>query len=437
VAVSLRLPPPSTFLNPGQAFSFTLDDTYTSLVIAVEGTTAYSTGSGGAQSGYTVEVVDNADGTHTLSVSKTAGWLLDVTDIDVVENESGNSETTSWTYDTKTETEHPEGTNPYNATAFDFDFDAIHENVDAEIVNVEAATAESGDYVLIEDASSNHFKKKVDVAHLVKGQPTEVQVDGVTQSTQLTKLNLASPLETTEPVSDEFDTTLGPKLHSLTSHGGSGTCDILVQLNGLPVSDEAGNITLVTGGAPHNGMWSMGYVPGTQAATQRLSGPSWRSNSGDVFEKYSGDAFSVYGMVWLTQRTTFDYYIFTCGRQGGFTPRLWCLYADISENTFLYLDHNATLTTGVPLPTERWCHMGFTRDASDTVRLYLNGALHWTSEAHTAPASIWLPVLFGIGSQGTSGSRYLRYGHVQSVKMVNAELTEAQMTEEARRMFGK
>jgi len=116
MAIDTINPLDSSVLRPGDAFSFMVDDTYTSLTIEAirdAGTEfAYDTALGGAQSGYTVQVVA-AGGRHTFTVSRTSGWDNDPQQIRVIENETGSSATTTFSYyltDTKL---YPDSMNPY------------------------------------------------------------------------------------------------------------------------------------------------------------------------------------------------------------------------------------------------------------------------------------------------------------------------------------
>ncbi len=116
MAIDTINPLADSVLRPGDSFSFKVDDTYTSLTIEVirdAGTEfAYDTTLGGSQSGYTVSIVDSGS-EHTFTVSRTAGWDSDPQQIRVIENETGTSATTTFSYfltDTKL---YPEGMNPY------------------------------------------------------------------------------------------------------------------------------------------------------------------------------------------------------------------------------------------------------------------------------------------------------------------------------------
>ena len=118
MAITAITPASSTSISSGDSFAFTIDDTYTSLVIKVQTAStlvvAYSTALGGAQAGYTVAVVDNGDGTHTVTTTSDAGWDVSPQLIYVVEDETGTEATTGLSYVITGETQFPQGSYPYN-----------------------------------------------------------------------------------------------------------------------------------------------------------------------------------------------------------------------------------------------------------------------------------------------------------------------------------
>ena len=120
MAITAITPALNSEIVPGASFAFTIDDTYTSLVIKVQTATAlvnaYSTALGGGQSGYSVAVVDNGDGTHTVTTSADSGWDVSPQLIYVVEDETGSSATTNLSYEIVGEAPFPQGKRPYNAT---------------------------------------------------------------------------------------------------------------------------------------------------------------------------------------------------------------------------------------------------------------------------------------------------------------------------------
>jgi hypothetical protein len=119
MAITAITPASGTPIEAGDSAAFTIDDTYTSLVIKVQTSTAlvvaYSTALGGAQSGYVVSVQDNGDGTHTVTYSADAGWDVHPQLIYVVEDETGTEATTGLSYDIIGESPYPQGSYPYNA----------------------------------------------------------------------------------------------------------------------------------------------------------------------------------------------------------------------------------------------------------------------------------------------------------------------------------
>lgn len=118
MAITSVTPASSSLIQTGDSFSFTVDDTYTSMVIQSQSDTAlesvYNSATTGAQAGYTVVVVDNGDGTHTFTVSRDAGWDVSPQLIYVTEDETGSSAQTSISYTMVVSNTFPQGQAPYN-----------------------------------------------------------------------------------------------------------------------------------------------------------------------------------------------------------------------------------------------------------------------------------------------------------------------------------
>ena len=121
MAITAITPASGLTIDTGDSASFTIDDTYTSLVIKAQTATAlvvvYSTALGGGQSGYTVSVQDNGDGTHTVTYSADAGYDTSPQLIYVVEDETGSEATTNLSYTVEGESAYPQGSYPYNSQA--------------------------------------------------------------------------------------------------------------------------------------------------------------------------------------------------------------------------------------------------------------------------------------------------------------------------------
>lgn len=118
MAITSVTPASSSTIQTGDSFSFTVDDTYTSMVIQSQSDTAlesvYNSATTGAQAGYTVTVVDNGDSTHTFTVSRDAGWEVSPQLVYVTEDETGSSATTNLSYLLQVEQTFPQGQSPYN-----------------------------------------------------------------------------------------------------------------------------------------------------------------------------------------------------------------------------------------------------------------------------------------------------------------------------------
>lgn len=117
MAITAVTPTSASQIQPGDSFSFTIDDTYTYIIVKVQTSTAlvkiYDSGLGGAQSGFTVSVVDNGS-THTFTCSRDAGWDLSPVLIYVDEDETGTPAVTNISYLLAGEVPYPQGESPYN-----------------------------------------------------------------------------------------------------------------------------------------------------------------------------------------------------------------------------------------------------------------------------------------------------------------------------------
>lgn len=118
MAIDTITPVTSSLISHGDAVSFKVDDTYTSMVINVvtasSTESAYNSGSGGAQAGYTFSVI-NSGGRDTFTFSRDAGWDVSPQVIKVTEDETGTPATTTLSYELDVESTYPQGANPYNS----------------------------------------------------------------------------------------------------------------------------------------------------------------------------------------------------------------------------------------------------------------------------------------------------------------------------------
>jgi len=116
MAITAVTPASGSTIAHGDSVSFTIDDTYTSLVIKAQSETAlekvYDTALSGGQAGYTTTVVDNGDGTHTVTFSRDAGWDKHPQLIYVTEDETGSSATTNLSFNLNTQQAFPQATEP-------------------------------------------------------------------------------------------------------------------------------------------------------------------------------------------------------------------------------------------------------------------------------------------------------------------------------------
>lgn len=121
MAITSVTPASGTLIEWGDSVSFDVDDTYTSMVIKVQTSTAlvkaYDTALSGAQAGYTVSVEDDGVGTHTFTIASDAGWDNSPQLIYVTEDETGSSTTTNLSYSLSAEAPYPNNTEPYNSSS--------------------------------------------------------------------------------------------------------------------------------------------------------------------------------------------------------------------------------------------------------------------------------------------------------------------------------
>lgn len=223
MAITTVTPVAESLLEVGDDLYFTVDDTYTTMLIEIDLDSAllvdaYDSTSDGFQSGFEGSVVDNGDGTHTFRVRRPAGFDLTPFTIKVTEDEAdpgGATTETTTTYYLEGEKTFPQGEKPYNGTAdgvlavldegvvsastvaiLDFfgftvekisdtrvkitdtggggDSDAIHDNVAGEI---NAITGKSNpvdaDILLLEDSADSFNKKKLILSNLLATLSTQ------------------------------------------------------------------------------------------------------------------------------------------------------------------------------------------------------------------------------------------------------------------------
>lgn len=439
MTISSLNPVDTATIDPRDTFQFLIDDTYTTVVIKVQTDVAlevaYTTAGGGAQPGYAVNLVDNGDGTHTFITGRTSGFSQDPTNIDVIEDETGSSVTTSFSYTLSATATYPQSSQPYSGTGSGIhDPNAIHDNVAGEIAAITLATPVAGDHLIFEKTSEGSAKRRADISPLLDGTDMEIAVDGVTQSVAATLLNFVAPILADETAADEFTITSRAQNHSLTSHGAVGTCELLVQFDG-DATDETEDHTFTTVGTP---LFGAGAMPGTKAVTNQPiagGGHLYVTDTGTSFRKGPTDTFSVYGLVLISRRATEVFpRIFISANLTGTTE-----YSLYMQSDYIWYGDSGSgnnFNTGTIMPIDEWCHLGFTRDASDVVRVYLNGVeITETALGGDSPAAQGDTQFSVLGTP--AGTFNCEFGYAQSVKIVDTVLGEEVFLAEARRMFGR
>ena len=167
MAIDTITPVSGSTVEPGASVSFTVDDTYTSMVVQVNTDSGleavYLSASGGFQAGYSGSV-STSGGRDTFTFTRNAGWDVSPQFVYVTEDETGSSALTTLTYTLYAENSFPQGKNPYNGTTggSSQDPDAIHKNIADEFVSIpEKITLVDDDLFLIEDSADGQNKKKV------------------------------------------------------------------------------------------------------------------------------------------------------------------------------------------------------------------------------------------------------------------------------------
>ena len=204
MAISNITPVVNSLLEPGDSFSFDVDDTYTVLQIEVDtgsGTEyAYDTGLGGAQPGYTVSV-SSSGGTDTFTVSRGAGWPASPQIIRVIEDESGSSTTTALTYYLTATEIFPQGSEPYNPTNT-----GTNTVTEDDVIKSQVAWWFDFDDATFDVTDLGNGKVRIVGLGGGGGSAIEVQDNGTPLTTDVTLFNLVG-FTVTEPSPDEITVT--------------------------------------------------------------------------------------------------------------------------------------------------------------------------------------------------------------------------------------
>lgn len=444
MAITNRSPSPGAVIAHGDTFQFDIDDTYTTVVIKVQTATsletAYTTAGGGAQPGYTIVVADDGAGTHTFTVGRDSGFSEDPTAIDVVEDETGSSATTSWTYDLSSVQEYPEGMQPYNGVSTGInDPNAIHDNVAGEISPLTLVTVAAGDHILIEDADDSNAKKRIAASDLIGGgSALETKQDGTSLSSATEMYDFLSPMQVTESPADNFTVTTGPQLHSLADNFGGNVVFLWQAAVDPDTVDESGNET-VQMSSPSPPDYGAGYVPGTTAGHGGITGARWFESAaaGGPHAMGTGEAMSAYCLCCLSSKNTQTQPYLICSTTPSAANIVWGLYASNGGHSLNYVDSGgAGALAGVYMPRNRWIHAGFTRAADNSVKIYIDGT-EVASRGAVAGATVSGNELMIIGAPHTAGSSYWTNSWFSSIKVLDVELTAAQMLQEAKRALGR
>ena len=214
MAITAITPVTASVIEPGDSFSFTIDNTYTVLQVEVDTQSgveyAYDESLGGAQAGYTV-VVTPSGGQNIFTVSRNAGWDTSPQTIRVIEDEAGGAPaTTALSWFLSTTSIYPEGYRPYNAvtegtllvTEDDVSISQIVGQLDFDDASFNVSDLGNG---------------KVRIVGITSGSALTVEDEGTPLSTNVMKINfVGAGVTATEPVTDEIDVTI---TSGVTDHG--------------------------------------------------------------------------------------------------------------------------------------------------------------------------------------------------------------------------
>lgn len=404
MAITNINPVDDAVVRPGDSFSFDIDDTYTAITIEVirdSGTEfAYDGTLGGAQAGYTVSVSDDGAGTHTFTVSRSAGWDQDPQQIRVVEDETGAEATTTWNYYLTDTALYPEGMNPYNLE---------HEGT-LIITQDEVLVRDDVTWIDIVGADSN-----VTVEDLGVGKVRITITDSDTIP--------GGGDDYTEPV--KLDTTYSPVglwlLNGDLTNSGSATL---------------GDLDFETSGTVY---YAQGYEKGTLGAiitgTSEYFGAAYDADL-EIAGDYTFQAIimNTVEVNWFSRRGQ----ILTCeNRTGGAQNALFAnqFYDLDDDGKFLspaYQDDNNALVSATPNVITRgaWQHVVWRRSVRD-IDMWVNGKQVYgptTTGSILPTASGDDRVIFG-ASKYSTGTGVPRM-QVDCMKLVDSALSDAQIAAE-------
>lgn len=199
--------------------------------------------------------------------------------------------------------------------------------------------------------------------------------------------------------------------------------------------DATGNHTFGVTGAPS---YQGAHIPGTKGFYAPTQGNFYSTTAGTAHQRGTGQAVSAYGIVSHDPNNPqLTPYFFMSGD----TPATNINYAIAligapSVGIIHYQDQGTLISTTFPMPSYIPIHLGFTRDASDVVNVYLNGANILLNAAGNPPAPSPSSAFF-VGSAGVAANGYWLGGMMQSIKVVNVVLSPGEMLQEAQRTLGR
>ena len=223
----------------------------------------------------------------------------------------------------------------------------------------------------------------------------------------------------------------GRTLHD-TTHSPIG----LWQLNSSSLDSSGNGITLKEVGTIKTGTGFVGLALAHEGATGT---GYWKSFNQSL---YITGAMSGYALVNMTSSYSGDQSIFMWHETGESEGANVQYALRFSGGQIRYLHEHGSgvndsyISTGLYFPVGEWFWVGFTRDAAATgIKFFINGQLIDSTTLSNAPTGGGVEGAAFVIGQDLGETDGLN-GKVQTVKILDFELTEAQMLAEYERVFG-
>jgi len=223
-----------------------------------------------------------------------------------------------------------------------------------------------------------------------------------------------------------------PQLHDPTAGFGGNVLFCWQGDNGN--TDETANHTMTTGGSP---IFSSIGINASADMGSGVGNVDFRTATGTDHQRGINQAVSGYGLFLLADANSQSSpYMFYSGPASGAGAQNYALVS--VSGTLNYQNSGDLVDTGWTIPRGVVFWAGFTRSAANVVNVYINDT-KVTSGVTVTPPTPGGSDIFCCGSAGTAANGYWLQGGggVQSIKLLDVELTHAQMIQEYRRAVGR